>query len=86
MPHPAVLFMRLLAPLPLTWLRALGTLAGRVLYVLAAPRRKVVLTNLALCFPERSEAEREQIARQSIIYFCQSWLDRAWLWEGRTGC
>ena len=82
MPHPAVLFMRLLAPLPLTWLRALGTLAGRVLYVLAAPRRKVVLTNLALCFPERSEAEREQIARQSIIYFCQSWLDRAWLWEG----
>ena len=28
MPHPAVLFMRLLAPLPLTWLRALGTLAA----------------------------------------------------------
>ena len=83
MPHPAILFMRLLAPLPLSWLRGLGALAGRVLYVLAKPRRKVVLTNLALCFPERSEAEREQIARRCIILFCQSWLDRAWLWEGR---
>ncbi len=82
MTHPAIIFMRLMAPLPLSWLRALGALAGRVLYVLAAPRRKVVLTNLALCFPDRSEAEREQMARKSVILFCQSWLDRAWLWEG----
>ena len=52
MPHPGILFMRLIAPLPLSWIRGLGAVLGWVLYPLVAPRRKVVLTNLALCFPE----------------------------------
>ena len=79
MPHPGILFMRLIAPLPLSWIRGLGAVLGWVLYPLVAPRRKVVLTNLALCFPERSEAERQSLARQSFVYFAQSFLDRAWL-------
>ena len=82
MPHPGILFMRLIAPLPLSWIRGLGAVLGWVLYPLVAPRRKVVLTNLALCFPERSEAERQSLARQSFVYFAQSFLDRAWLWHG----
>jgi Kdo2-lipid IVA lauroyltransferase/acyltransferase len=83
MQHPGVIFMRLLAPLPLSWVRALGTLVGLVLYVLAVPRRKVVLTNLALCFPDRSLQERRRWARQSFVYFAQAWFDRAWLWNGK---
>ena len=83
MQHPGVAFMRLLAPLPLGWVRALGTLVGLVLYVLAVPRRKVVMTNLALCFPERSLKERRRWARQSIVYFAQALFDRSWLWNGR---
>jgi len=81
--HPGVVFMRLLAPLPLGWVRALGALVGLVLYVLAVPRRKVVLTNLALCFPDRSLKERRRWARQSFVYFAQAWFDRSWLWNGR---
>lgn len=81
--HPGILFMRLVAPLPLAWLRGLGWLLGRVLYLLAAPRRRVVLANLALCFPQRTRTEREQLARHSFIFFAQSFLDRAWLWHGR---
>jgi KDO2-lipid IV(A) lauroyltransferase len=80
--HPGILFMRVIAPLPLSWLRGLGSFLGRVLYWLAAPRRKVVLTNLALCFPGKSVAEREQLARQSFVFFAQSFLDRSWLWHG----
>jgi KDO2-lipid IV(A) lauroyltransferase len=83
MQHPGVIFMRLLAPLPLSWVRALGTLVGLVLYVLAVPRRKVVLTNLALCFPDRSLQERRRWARQIFVYFAQAWFDRAWLWNGK---
>jgi KDO2-lipid IV(A) lauroyltransferase len=49
----------------------------------AAPRRKVVLVNLGLCFPQHSLAQRRQWARQSFVYFCQAWLDRAWLWHGK---
>ena len=73
--------MRWLAPLPLSWVRALGWLMGNVLYVAVSRRRKVVHTNLALCFPEVPVRQRERWARQSFVYFAQSWLDRSWLWH-----
>ena len=47
-----VWFMRVLAHVPLPALRALGWCLGQLLYVLAVPRRKVALRNLALCFPK----------------------------------
>ncbi len=81
MTHPGVLLMRVLAPLPLGWLRALGSLIGRVLFVLARSRRHVALTNLRLCFPEWSEAHRLDVARRSFIAFSQAFLDRAWVWH-----
>jgi KDO2-lipid IV(A) lauroyltransferase len=83
MQHPGVLFMRLIAPLPLRWVRALGTLVGLLLYVLAAPRRKVVMVNLALCFAGRPLAERRRWARECFVHFAQAWFDRAWLWHGK---
>lgn len=75
-----VLFMRLLALLPLRVLRGMGWLIGQALYLVAAPRRKVALRNLALCFPDATEAQRHQWARESFVGFCQTWLDRSWLW------
>jgi len=83
MQHPGVLFMRLIAPLPLAWVRALGTLVGLALYVLAVPRRRVVMTNLALCFPQRTLRERRRWARECFVYFAQAWFDRSWLWNGK---
>lgn len=68
--------------LPLPVVRALGAALGRLLYGLAASRRRVVLTNLSLCFPQWSEAEVRAQAVQVFIHFAQSWLDRGWLWHG----
>lgn len=82
MQHPGVLFMRAIGPLPLAWIRALGALLGHVLYGLAASRRRVVLVNLALCFPHMPEPARRAMARQHFVYVAQAWLDRAWLWHG----
>ena len=73
--------MQLIAFLPLPVIRALGTGLGWLLYALVVPRRRVVHTNLALCFPERNDAERRQLARQTFVYFAQAWLDRSWLWH-----
>lgn len=75
-----VWFMRVLALLPLGVLRGMGWLIGQALYLLAAPRRRVALRNLALCFPEFTESQRRQWARESFVGFCQTWLDRSWLW------
>jgi KDO2-lipid IV(A) lauroyltransferase len=74
-------FMRLLARLPLSWVRAAGWLLGRVLHAVAGKRRHVARTNWAACFPEQSEAERHAAVRRHFVYFAQAWLDRSWLWE-----
>lgn len=74
--------MHVLAKLPLPVLRGLGRLVGNVLFALAVPRRKIALRNLELCFPEKSAAERKAIAKESFVVFCQTFLDRSWLWFG----
>ena len=71
-----------LGRLPLPWLRALGALVGRLLFVLARQRRRVALRNLALCFPEMTGAQRHALARETFEVFCQTFLDRGWLWSG----
>lgn len=76
-----IAFMKALAFLPLAWIRVLGAVLGRVLYRLVASRRRIVLINLAACFPALSSAEREQLARRTFICFSQAWLDRSWLWH-----
>ncbi len=80
--HAGIAFMRLLSPLPLPLVRWLGAGLGHVLYWVVLPRRHVVQVNLALCFPALSAAERRALARQSFVYFAQTWLDRSWLWHG----
>lgn len=76
-----ILFMRLLAHLPLSWIRALGWVLGWVLYGVIVPRRHVVDTNLRLCFPQWRAAERRRVTRQVFVHVAQSFLDRAWLWH-----
>ncbi len=77
-----VLFMRLIAPLPLPMVRALGWLLGWTAYVVAVPRRRIVRQNLLLCFPEHSAQEIHRLEAKVFIYFAQAWLDRSWLWHG----
>jgi len=55
---------RLLARIPYRWLSAFGALVGGLVWLLGI-RRRVVLDNLRLAFPERSEAERRDIARRT---------------------
>jgi len=77
----AIALMRALARLPLPWLRALGCALGRLLFVLAWPRRRVTLINLRLCMPQLTGRERLALARRSFVCFAQAFLDRAWLWH-----
>jgi len=78
--------LRVLGYLPLSWLRALGAALGGVLYRVVRSRRHVVLTNLRVCFPQLSVAERKALARQNFVYFAQAWLDRSWLWHRSAAC
>ena len=78
--HLLVGLLWLLHWLPLPALRGLGWLLGRLLYSLGRERRNVALINLRLCFPEKSEAEREALARRHFIAFSRAVLDRTLGW------
>ena len=75
-----LLLTQWLAVLPLSWLRALGWFMGGVLYLGVASRRHVVDTNLRLCFPAWTKAQRRKQTLMCFVYFAQAWLDRGWLW------
>jgi KDO2-lipid IV(A) lauroyltransferase len=81
-----LLVLRGLGYLPLSWLRALGAALGALLMVAIPSRRRVVQTNLRVCFPHLSDAARDALARQTFVYFAQAWLDRSWLWHRSAAC
>jgi KDO2-lipid IV(A) lauroyltransferase len=70
----------LLHGLPLAWQAAFGHAMGGLLWRLARSRRRVVLTNRALCFPQMPAPERERLGREVFTWFSRSVLERGLLW------
>ena len=66
--------------LPLPALRLIGSGLGHLLYLLGKERREVALTNLRLCFPEKSEAERTRLAKAHFVAFSRAVIDRTLGW------
>lgn len=75
----ALLWLLHFLPLPL--LRGLGSAFGLFLWAVGRERRRVTQTNLRLCFPELSEAQRNRLTRDHFRYFGKSFMDRALLWH-----
>jgi KDO2-lipid IV(A) lauroyltransferase len=69
-----------LGRLPLPLVRVLGACLGLVLFAAVGARRRVVLINLKICFPEQTRLQRMGLALQTFVVFAQAWLDRGWLW------
>lgn len=76
----ALFMMWLLHWLPLPVLAACGRLFGRLFHAFGRTRRHIVLTNLGLCFPHLSEAEKSALARRHFAWFGRSFLERGLLW------
>ncbi len=69
--------------LPFRAVAAIGEAMGSALFWLIPERRRVTRINLAKCFPNWSEAEREAIARAHFRAFMRSFMDRGILWWSR---
>jgi KDO2-lipid IV(A) lauroyltransferase len=72
--------MWLLHWLPLPLLGRFGAAVGSLLFVVVRSRRHIALTNLRLCLPELSEAERIDIARRHFQAYSRSVWERGILW------
>ncbi|WP_296002122.1 lipid A biosynthesis acyltransferase [Rugamonas sp.] len=73
-------FVWLLHWLPLPLLGRFGDAVGSLLFLVMRPRRHIALTNLRLCLPELSEAERVAIARRHFQAYSRSVWERGILW------
>ena len=72
----------LLGLLPLRLMAPLGEGLGMLVYWLVRERRRVVRTNLRLCFPRMPEAEREKLSRRHFRAFGRTVLEHSLLWWG----
>jgi Kdo2-lipid IVA lauroyltransferase/acyltransferase len=71
--------------LPLPVLARLGQGLGWLLYKTARSRRHVGATNLRLCFPQKTAAEREALLREHFGWLGRSLLERGMLWHASFG-
>jgi Kdo2-lipid IVA lauroyltransferase/acyltransferase len=57
----------------------LANVVGDLLWWTVVPRRRIALTNLRLCFPEWSEAERRAVARRTFRNMARAVFDHSLL-------
>lgn len=72
--------LRLNALLPYRIQMAEGRALGRLLYHLLASRRRVADTNLALCFPNDTPADREQLLRTHFASLGMTVIEHGLAW------
>ncbi|NBR37450.1 MAG: lipid A biosynthesis acyltransferase [Chitinophagales bacterium] len=65
----------LLSHLPFAFFHALSWGAARLLYYVIGYRKEVVLHNLAIAFPDLSEAKRKEIAKAFYLRFTDTFLE-----------
>ena len=73
-------FLWLLHGLPLPLQAALGNAVGWLLAMVPGRRRHIAATNLALCFPDASEAVRRRWLRQTFQASMRAVLEHGVLW------
>jgi KDO2-lipid IV(A) lauroyltransferase len=80
----AVGLLWLLHWLPLPVLARCGNALGSLSFHLGRRRRHIVLVNLRLCFPDLSDEQRRQLARDHFRVLGRSMLERSLLWWAST--
>ncbi|KXU91341.1 lipid A biosynthesis lauroyl acyltransferase [Paraburkholderia monticola] len=77
-----VALLRTLSTLPYPLVARLGSAVGAALYAIPGRRKHIVLVNLHLCFPEKSERECDELAREHFRHVVRSYLERGVQWFG----
>jgi KDO2-lipid IV(A) lauroyltransferase len=73
---------KLVAALPYGVTARLGDAIGKLLYRIPSRRRRIVHTNLSLCFPDMDADTRDRLARNHFGHVLRSYLERGVQWFG----
>jgi len=75
-------FLTVLGKLPYPFVARFGEGLGSFLYRIPSGRRRVVRANLRACFPEKTDAEIDDLARQTFRMVFRSFAERGIFWTG----
>lgn len=80
------LFLRLVSHIPRCLQEIIGKGIGYVLFALCPKRVRIAKRNLALCFPDATEDERQQLLCSNLKEFGRALFDvsNAWYWSDKT--
>jgi KDO2-lipid IV(A) lauroyltransferase len=78
----AIGLLKLLAILPYGLVARFGDGLGWLLYQIPSSRRRVVHTNLKLCFPDWTDEVREDVAQKHFRHAIRSYVERSVQWFG----
>jgi Kdo2-lipid IVA lauroyltransferase/acyltransferase len=76
----AIGLLKFLARLPYGLVARFGDGLGWLLYQIPSRRKRIVHINLKLCFPEWSDARREQVAGRHFRHAIRSYVERSYQW------
>ncbi|NLP63124.1 lipid A biosynthesis lauroyl acyltransferase [Paraburkholderia sacchari] len=77
-----VALLRLFSILPYGLVARFGSALGTFLYALPSSRKRIVHVNLRLCFPGKSDAEYDELARKHFRHVIRSYVERGVQWFG----
>jgi len=72
-----------LCHLPTSWHQVIGKICGSLMLVLVKSRKKIAQANLALCFPNLSKTEQENLLKKNFMFLGRSIIETgiAWFWS-----
>ncbi|HES76961.1 MAG TPA: lipid A biosynthesis acyltransferase [bacterium] len=76
--------LRLGASLPLAWSQRVGRSLGVLAYHVLPSRRRIVLRNLELCFPELTHQQRLKLTRENFVATGMGLMEGGMAWWGST--
>ena len=73
--------LTLMGKLPLRWSRRFGRLIGRIAVLTGSESLRVSRINLEICYPGMDPAERERLARRSVVETAIAGCEVATIWH-----
>lgn len=72
---------RMLSLLPLRVNQWLGGMLGNIAWLSRSSLRRITEINLQLCYPDMERAQRQNLARQSLVETGKQLTECAWIWH-----
>ena len=77
-----IFILRCFSFLPHSWMKKLSVILGNTFYNVAKKRTHIIETNINLCFPEKTQAEQQELSHKAFISTIMAILETALTWWG----